>query len=133
MLHQSLFFLGRNFTQVDLSQLVYEIKLNDCILKTSFGLFKLFDNTLDNTPFVLKLLIASDKFVQVFLLFILGLGKVGNFFGQFLKLLLTTFTLGSSNSALHLLNLEISVVKKLLLTCLLVLQFSDIGLQVTTG
>ena len=52
---------------------------------------------------------------------------------QLLKLLLTSFALGSSDFSFHLLDLEVSVVEQFLLALLLDLEFGNVGLQVPAG
>jgi hypothetical protein len=72
---------------------------------------KFFDDTLDDTALILQLLIAGHQFVQVFLLFVLGLGQISDLLGELLELFLTALALGSSDTSFHLLDLEIGVVE----------------------
>lgn len=63
----------------------------------------------------------------------MGLGQISDLLGKLLELFLTALALGSSDTSLHLLNLEIGVVEQLLLTGLLVFELGDVGLQVTAS
>lgn len=79
-------------------------------MEGGFRFDKSFDLALDDTAFVLQLLVRGDELAELGLLVDLNGAKVLNLLVQLLSFLLTAFALSACHLSLHLLDLEVGIV-----------------------
>ena len=131
VLHESLLLVLEDLIKVAIGHLILELELLDLRGQGVSLALDLADGALDVAALVCKLLVGNSKLLEGFLLLVEFLLDLKNFLLKTLGLLLAALTRGTRDLTLHLLNLELSVIEKLLLSLLLLLQLYDVGLKVS--
>jgi hypothetical protein len=133
MLHERLFLILEDLLQIPIRHLILEFELLNLRCECEPLILDLIDGPLDIAPLILQLLVRDSQLLQCLLLLVELLLYLKDLLLQALGLLLAAFAASTGHLALHLLNLELSIVQELLLSLLLLLEFDDVGLQVSRG
>ena len=133
VLHQSLLLVLEHLLKVPISHLILELELLYLRCESEPLILDLVDCALDVSALILELLVGDGELLQSFLLLVELLLHFEDLLLQTLGLLLAALATGTRHLALHLLDLELSIVQELLLSLLLLFQLDDVGLQVARG
>lgn len=130
MLHERLLLILEYLLEIPIRHLILEFELLYLRRECEPLILDLIDGPLDIAPLILELLVRDSQLLQCLLLLVELLLHLEDLLLQPLGLLLAALATRSRDFALHLLNLELSIIKKLLLSLLLLLQLDDVGLEV---
>jgi hypothetical protein len=131
VLHECLLLALENLVEVAIGHLVLELELLDLRAKCGALILHLVDCALNVTALILELLVGNGQLLERLLLLVELLYHLIDLRLKALGLILTAFAASAGHLALHLLNLELSIVQELLLSLLLLLKFDNVGLQVS--
>ena len=119
--------------EVAAGHLVLKLEFTNDTIECAFFSLDLGDDAINIPALVLELLVRCGQELQIFLGLFKLLAQSIDFLLKLSLFFFRTNTLHSVNFTLHLLNLEILSVNKLLLSLLLNLQLSDVSLEVARG
>ena len=130
VLDEGLLLLLDDSLEITASHLILKLELTNDTIKSALFSLHLGDNSVDVPALILQLLVRSSEQLQVLLCLLQVFGQGLDLFLKLCLLFFGAHTAHPIDLALHLLNLEILRIDKLLLPLLFDLQLGDISLQV---